>query len=83
MVSPVNSMAVGKASGRTLHLLRLEGMGREASLALVLRKELGLVFTALGFFLQHVIILCLFTPVYFQGLLYTDLLSMSYRGERG
>lgn len=54
MVCPnpsVGSVAVGKASGRTLHLARHEGMGREASLVLVLRKQLGFVFTALrGFF---------------------------------
>ena len=53
MVSPnpsVDSTAVRKASGRTLHLIRREEMGREAALALVLRKQLGSVFTALGFF---------------------------------
>lgn len=63
----VDSMAVGKASGRTLHFIRQEGMGREASLTLVLRKQVGFVFTALGGFLQHVIILCLFTPLFFSG----------------
>lgn len=44
---------MGKPSGRTLrlrHVIRHEGMGREASLALLLRKLLGFVFTALVVF---------------------------------
>lgn len=46
----VGSMAVGKASGRTLHLIRHRRMKREAPLALLLRKQLGFVFTALVVF---------------------------------
>jgi len=50
LVSPnpsVDSMAVGRTSGRTLHLIRHEGVQRETSLAPVLRKQLWLVLSLL------------------------------------
>lgn len=43
----VDSMALGKDPGRTLHFIVHEGKERKASLALVLRKQ-QFVFTTLG-----------------------------------